>query len=736
MVLTLLIIGIAFNLFIGFLVSLKRGDKSARALALVALAMIVWQLANYFADRQGSYTLLWNRMSFALPVLVIALSNYFILALRNGRASKVMKALVASGTIVIIALCFSPFIVEAVTPRMHNGAIQGFNPVYGPMYFQYIAWLVVLALTYITQLRHHKTNKNTQNYEQILLIRQGSILAVLIAVTTNIIIPNLMKSSSSTQFVPLTSIALMSAFAIAILRHKLFDIRAFVLRAAAYSVTVSILALCYIAPVIFVFLKIFNLPFNLFQFSLAVLIGTIAASYYFRLQQRFNMLTRNIFFRESYDPAEFLNELNKSLVKASNLIKLLDNTKQLIEKYLKSDSCSYVLPFLANDSSSLEDADKLTYKGQIKAAEIHEFMSIVNEDVIFLNEIIPLNKRLYDLLQSEDVAIIVRLMPSKNTQDQSNNGYMIVSQRKSGRPYDLQDKQIFEAMTNTLDIAMQNALRFEEIQSFNRTLSQRVEEATHKLRITNEKLRKMDETKDEFISMASHQLRTPLTSVKGYVSMVLDGDVGPITAPQRELLQQSFVSSQRMANLISDMLNLSRINTGKFVIEPSEVHLPTVLEAELGQLREIATNKNITLKMDIPTQFPTLMLDEGKMHQVMMNLIDNALYYTPENGTVTVQLNDTPSAIEFKVIDTGIGVPRDAQKHLFTKMYRAENARRTRPDGTGLGLFMVKKVVIAQGGSIIFESEEGKGSTFGFRFSKKNHVSSAPLNVRPVETIE
>jgi len=169
-------------------------------------------------------------------------------------------------------------------------------------------------------------------------------------------------------------------------------------------------------------------------------------------------------------------------------------------------------------------------------------------------------------------------------------------------------------------------------------------------------------------------------------------------------------------------LNLSRINTGKFVIEESPVYLPAIIETELQQLREMAQAKKIELKLTMPPTFPTLMLDDGKMHQAIMNLIDNALYYTPEGGKVDVQLVDTPGTIEFRVVDNGIGVPREAQKHLFGKMFRAENARRARPDGTGLGLFMVKKVVAEQQGAIIFETEENKGSTFGFRFNKKDHL--------------
>jgi len=276
-----------------------------------------------------------------------------------------------------------------------------------------------------------------------------------------------------------------------------------------------------------------------------------------------------------------------------------------------------------------------------------------------------------------------------------------------------------EIVANELVIAIQNALRFEEIENFNVTLQGRVDDATKKLRHANEKLKALDETKDDFISMASHQLRTPLTSIKGYISMVLEGDAGKLTHMEHEMLGQAFFSSQRMVYLIADLLNISRLKTGKFIIEPAKVNLAEVVEQELGQLEETAASRSLTLTYEKPKQFPDLMLDETKTRQVIMNFVDNAIYYTPANGHVIVRLVNNPTTVELRVEDDGIGVPKHEQPHLFTKFYRAGNARKARPDGTGLGLFMAKKVVIAQEGSLIFESQEDKGSTFGFIFSKR-----------------
>ncbi|MDQ5958528.1 MAG: hypothetical protein QG562_347, partial [Patescibacteria group bacterium] len=249
------------------------------------------------------------------------------------------------------------------------------------------------------------------------------------------------------------------------------------------------------------------------------------------------------------------------------------------------------------------------------------------------------------------------------------------------------------------------------------TLQQNVKKATTDLQKSNEKLKSLDEAKDEFISMASHQLRTPLTSVKGYISMLLEGDAGPITDQQKTFLSQAFTSSQRMVYLIADLLNVSRLKTGKFVIEPSEVDLPQVVQTEVEQLQTTASSRGLELSVNCPKEFPTLMLDETKIHQVIMNYIDNAIYYTPSGGSISVVLNVTKKTAELRVIDTGIGVPKKSQHELFTKFFRADNAQKARPDGTGLGLYMAKKVIIAQGGSVIFNSIQDKGSTFGFSFA-------------------
>jgi signal transduction histidine kinase len=278
------------------------------------------------------------------------------------------------------------------------------------------------------------------------------------------------------------------------------------------------------------------------------------------------------------------------------------------------------------------------------------------------------------------------------------------------------DAELLDRLSEAVGVALDNRLLFEENQLVLRQLEK-----------SNQKLRELDEAKDDFISMASHQLRTPLTSVKGYMSMVLEGDAGKVSKTQQKLLEQAFTSSQRMVYLIADLLNVSRLKTGKFVIEPTPTNLAEVVEGEINQLKETAKGRNLTLIYKKPTTFPTVQLDETKVRQVIMNFVDNAIYYTPSGGHITAAVKNTPETIEFTVTDDGMGVPKEEQHHLFNKFYRAGNAKKARPDGTGLGLFMAKKVIVAQGGALIFKSQEGKGSTFGFSFAKAHLKRLKPV---------
>jgi signal transduction histidine kinase len=204
--------------------------------------------------------------------------------------------------------------------------------------------------------------------------------------------------------------------------------------------------------------------------------------------------------------------------------------------------------------------------------------------------------------------------------------------------------------------------------------------------------------------------------------MVADGDFGKINKQQARALNEVVTSSRRMAVLIDDLLNVSRLQSGKFIITRNPTNLAELVRDEIDQSQMMASAHKVKLNYDDATwdKLPYANVDQAKIGEVIANMIDNAIFYSRAGSKVDITLGLKSGAIEFNVIDHGIGVPKKDQGDLFTKFFRASNVHTVRPDGTGIGLFLAKKVITEHGGSIIFSSTEGRGSTFGFSLPLDN----------------
>jgi signal transduction histidine kinase len=225
-------------------------------------------------------------------------------------------------------------------------------------------------------------------------------------------------------------------------------------------------------------------------------------------------------------------------------------------------------------------------------------------------------------------------------------------------------------------------------------------------------LKSLDLAKDEFVSIASHQLRTPLTALKGYTGMLLDGDPGPINDKQREYLGEIKSANDRMIGLITALLNVSRVDLGVFIVEPEPTNLEEVAKSVLKELQTNSDAKKLQMTTSFEKDLPLLNADPKIIRMVFQNLLSNAVKYTPVEGTISIAIKRDGSALTISVADTGYGIPEDVQQKIFTKMFRADNARTKDPNGTGLGLYIIKATIEQTGGKIWFESKENKGSTF------------------------
>ena len=249
---------------------------------------------------------------------------------------------------------------------------------------------------------------------------------------------------------------------------------------------------------------------------------------------------------------------------------------------------------------------------------------------------------------------------------------------------------------------------------------ERNEQLAKDLARANARLRELDRQKSEFVSIASHQLRSPLTSIRGYASMLQEGSFGKLPQKAVDVVGRIQESSTYMASSIEDFLNVSRIEQGKMKYENADVNIKDMAEKVVDDIRAIAIKKGLALMFRSQCEGSTLAyVDPGKMRQVIYNLVDNAIKYTPK-GSVDVIVKDDLALkkIYVHVKDTGVGMDDDALHNVFDKFVRAKNANSINVTGSGLGLFVAKQMLEAMGGKVTVASDgEGKGSTFTVELS-------------------
>lgn len=231
--------------------------------------------------------------------------------------------------------------------------------------------------------------------------------------------------------------------------------------------------------------------------------------------------------------------------------------------------------------------------------------------------------------------------------------------------------------------------------------------------VTRERL--VEKIKTEFVSLSAHQLRTPLSAIKWTLKMVLEGDLGKLTQEQAELLQKSYQSNERMIRLINELLEVTRMEDGRYLSVTSRARLDSLAESVVNSFKEEADRKNLQLIFEGSKEsLPEVKIDIEKMRLAIANLLDNSIRYTMPGGQVTVSLKYDKKGVECQVQDTGIGIPENQKNRIFERFYRSSNAIRLETEGSGLGLYITKNIVEAHGGKVWFASQENAGSTFSF----------------------
>ncbi len=685
----------------------KSTTRGSDFFVLLCFSASLWIGANTFSDTDPVNALFWVRVSFVSITVSIFSFLMFVNRFPQPRFTSV-KENIFHTSIFIFMLCLIS--TDFFIPQIEfDGAISTVVP--GSLYllfFPYLIYAFTLAVYRLAKVGSSRLIHRSQ--ARLILI--GIAIPATVATMTNFILPLFLMRNDLYWVAAPAVLSFVVATAYSIAKQRLFDIRAAFSRTVAYIGAVIVIGVA-LGVIVSEGVRRLNLSGD--DLQLAMIFATVVvALIYPPIKMLFDTLTERIFYRKEYDVQDAINEITEVFAKSNTLDQLLKNSTDALKRFMGSEFVAIVFDPRTNVSPLSSAFGLPPGKDNLNPPSLlRTFKMVDGIKVVVADELGSRDKVVADEMDKTDIAIVGQLRSPTGL-----IGYIIIGYKQNGKSYVQRDVDLVDTVSDEFAIAIQNMLRLQEILKLNQGLKDKIDGATQELRNSNKKLKQIDQTKDEFISLTSHQLRTPLTTIKGYVSMLLDGDAGELKPQQRKLLEEAFNSSQRMAHLISDFLNISRIQTGNFQIEMTEVNLAAILDDEIDQLRTSALSRQIDLIYDMPENFPLMQIDESKIRQVMMNFIDNALYYSPPNTKVVVILSQIGNVIEFKVVDHGIGVPAAEQHKLFSKFARASNARKQRPDGTGIGLFMAKKVVVALGGAIIFESKENQGSTFGFRLNR------------------
>jgi signal transduction histidine kinase len=658
----------------------------------------LFTITNFLSDHDQIRALVWSRLTFVLTAFIlIALLEFINVFPRRIFSATFSRLITLSGLVIAVLSFFPGFITGIIRSPDHTDVTVG------PLYTVFIVFVVLVIGLAGYLLRTAYVHANRDDRDRLFYMIFGLGLTAVILLSTNFILPIFTGTNRYSGFGSYVFIIFTSFNFYAIIRHHLFDVRRLVARSITYLLLLTTLGIAYVA-VAFSISQLFfgDATSSLNQTIVYAALSLVLALMFQFFREKFERLTDRIFYHDRYDARLVLDSLSRVMVTEIDIDRLLARSLDTLCTQLQIQFGQLVI-------FSHDRVYRVGHFGPLpKRLMVAPELKQLGPGMVVADNLSTGERK--EILLSHGLRVSLGLKANGEAV-----GYLLVGDKLSGNSYTKADLELLAIIGKELAVGIANAKAYAEIQTFNMNLQDRVNHATSRLRIANRHLKELDKTKDEFISMASHQLRTPLTTIKGYLSMMTEGDAGKLSPTQREFVGYAFDASERMVNLISDLLNVSRLEAGRFMIQTKPTDMIDMVADEVRQLQQHAINKGIVMTFVSPPEIlPNLEIDENKTRQVIMNFIDNAIYYTKTGGKITVKVYRHSDTIRLEVSDNGIGVPAAAKKKLFSKFYRADNAQSLRPDGTGLGLYLARRVIADQNGTIIFKSTEGQGSTFGF----------------------
>lgn len=588
---------------------------------------------------------------------------------------------------------------------------KGLQTVMGPGYSWWvIATWGILGWAIANYIIHALRSKGIQRIQLVYLFFGFTLWGIAINIP-DVILPIFYQDTRYFSISAVASLAFTGSVTYAIIKHRFMDIRFVVARSMTYSLLVLSLGIGYAGGLFLINAYISGIQTSIPNLAIATGLALVIAFTYQPLLRYFEKITNTIFFKDHYYTDELVLRLSQALSSTINLRDLSLRVLGLLQKHMHISGGVVVIQ-TSDSTYTVHNTIQNSINSALFQENIH-FFSEKTKPIVFEEQD---ESEMKQLMREANIMVCIRLHTTNTT-----SGYLLLGAKKSGDIFFDQDVKILNILAPSFAIALQDALSYEKILQFNITLQEQIDKATGDLKMANRQLEKLDQLKDEFVSVASHELRTPMTAIKSYVWLALNGRGGQIDQKARDYLGRVYQSTERLIHLVNEMLDISRIESGRVTLNYTSFSVHDLLLDIQREFQAKTAELSLKLTIDMGGNIPSLFADREKIHQVMENLVGNACKFTDAGGAITLRARREGDFIEIEIQDTGHGIKKEDMSKLFTKFGRLEHSLVTiAGSGSGLGLYISRQYVLLHGGDIWANSEIGKGSTFSFTLPVAN----------------
>lgn len=623
--------------------------------------------------------------------------------------TKYLVSIILLGLATII-ISFTPFLFSDVV--IEDGQR---SPIVAPGMILFLITAVgslLLGFIFLIIRYRKETGVIKIQFKYILL---GTSLMFIFILIFNFFLVVFFKISDFVNYGPFFVLPFIFVTTYAIIRYRFMDIR-IVLRKGVVLLAVLITIVGIGGLISFVIIQLDIIR----PLWAGILMMTIGLIFFDLIKNKYLEWANRYFFTSLFSYEKSIKEVTTELTTIIDINKIIQSISEAITQTMSLEKVAVVIikekDYLISKTVGYNrhDIDKILgdrllirylekYRRPLVVDELEREMEI-NRKNIQISRLEKLDSKLRDF----DVSVCLPLITKGKM-----HGIIILGNKISKDAFTVEDLDLLETMAAQAAVAMENARLYEEVQDLNKNLEKKIQDATKEIQQKNVHLKELLEMKSEFLTVASHQLRTPTSVVRGMLSM-LDEEGDSMDKKEREnFIAQAYMASNNLEHIVHDLLSATELEGGKikFNIEPFDA-LP-VVEDVIKERQWMADEKKLKLKLEKPKKkLPQVMADKLKFHELVGNMVDNGIHYTPK-GTVTVGFDAKPGKMTVWVKDTGIGLDQEEQKEVFKRFVRGKDALHINPNGTGLGLYIVKKVAESMSSSVRAESAgKGKGSTF------------------------